>query len=47
VSGATLILLRRFSASQFWEHVQHYDATQFNFIGGDGPYALQPAAHAL
>jgi carnitine-CoA ligase len=33
VSGATLILLRRFSASQFWEHVQHYDATQFNFIG--------------
>jgi len=33
VSGATLILLRRFSASQFWEHVQHDDATQFNFIG--------------
>jgi len=33
VSGATLILLRRFSASQFWEQVQHYDATQFNFIG--------------
>ena len=33
VSGATLILLRRFRASQFWEHVQHYDATQFNFIG--------------
>jgi crotonobetaine/carnitine-CoA ligase len=33
VAGATLILLRRFSASQFWEHVQHYDATQFNFIG--------------
>jgi len=34
VSGATLILLRRFRASQFWEHVQHYDATQFNFING-------------
>ena len=33
VAGATLILLRRFRASQFWEHVQHYDATQFNFIG--------------
>jgi crotonobetaine/carnitine-CoA ligase len=33
VAGATLILLRRFSASQFWEHVQHYDVTQFNFIG--------------
>ena len=33
VSGATLILLRRFRTSQFWEHVQHYDATQFNFIG--------------
>jgi crotonobetaine/carnitine-CoA ligase len=33
VAGATLILLRRFSASQFWAHVQHYDATQFNFIG--------------
>jgi crotonobetaine/carnitine-CoA ligase len=33
VAGATLILLRRFRASQFWEHVQHYDVTQFNFIG--------------
>jgi crotonobetaine/carnitine-CoA ligase len=33
VAGATLILLRRFSASQFWEQVQHYNATQFNFIG--------------
>jgi crotonobetaine/carnitine-CoA ligase len=32
VAGATL-LLRRFSASHFWEHVQHDDATQFNFIG--------------
>ena len=33
VAGATLILLRRFRASHFWEHVQHSDATQFNFIG--------------
>jgi crotonobetaine/carnitine-CoA ligase len=33
VAGATLILLRRFSASQFWEQVQRYNATQFNFIG--------------
>ena len=33
VAGATLMLLRRFRASQFWAHVQHSDATQFNFIG--------------
>jgi carnitine-CoA ligase len=33
VARATLILLRRFSASQFWAHVRHYDATQLNFIG--------------
>ena len=53
VAGATLILLRRFSASQFWEQVQHYNATQFNFIGAmarmlyNQPPTLLDAAHGV
>lgn len=31
--GATLALDRKFSASQFWERVRHYDATAFCYIG--------------
>jgi crotonobetaine/carnitine-CoA ligase len=33
VAGATMILSPRFSASRFWEQVDHDRATQFNFIG--------------
>ncbi|WP_414431011.1 long-chain-acyl-CoA synthetase [Alcanivorax sp. IL3] len=31
--GASLALDRKFSASQFWERVRHYDATVFCYIG--------------
>ena len=33
VAGATMVLSPRFSASRFWEQVDHYQVTQFNFIG--------------
>ncbi len=33
IAGATMILMPRFSASRFWQQVDHYRATQFNFIG--------------
>ena len=33
VSGATLALRRKFSASAFWEDVRHVDATGFVYIG--------------
>jgi crotonobetaine/carnitine-CoA ligase len=32
-AGASLILLPRFSASQFWEQTRRYGATQFNAVG--------------
>jgi carnitine-CoA ligase len=31
--GASLILMERFSASQFWDEIRRYKATVFNFIG--------------
>jgi len=33
---ASLILIRRFSASRFWEQAVRYGATEFNFIGAVG-----------
>lgn len=33
---ASLILIRQFSASNFWEQAVRYGATQFNFIGAIG-----------
>lgn len=33
---ARLILIRRFSASKFWEQAVRYKATEFNFIGAIG-----------
>ena len=33
---ASLILIRRFSASRFWEQAVRYRATEFNFIGAVG-----------
>jgi crotonobetaine/carnitine-CoA ligase len=32
-AGASLVLLPRFSAHQFWDQARHYGATQFNAIG--------------
>jgi crotonobetaine/carnitine-CoA ligase len=34
--GASLIVIPRFSANQFWHQVKRYGATQFNFIGAIG-----------
>ncbi|MCX5590229.1 class I adenylate-forming enzyme family protein [Alcaligenes endophyticus] len=33
VSGATMILLPRFSASQFFNEARHYEATGFTYVG--------------
>lgn len=33
LTGATMALRRKFSASQFWEDVRRYDATHFLYIG--------------
>ena len=32
-AGATLAIDRKFSASQFWDRIRHYDATAFTYIG--------------
>jgi crotonobetaine/carnitine-CoA ligase len=34
VSGAQMVLLRRFSASTFWDTVRRHGCTEFNYIGG-------------
>jgi len=34
MSGATLVLARRFSAGDFWPDVRRYGCTAFNYIGG-------------
>ncbi len=34
VSGAQVVLARRFSASGFWDTVRRYGCTEFNYIGG-------------
>jgi len=34
--GASLILIAKFSAGQFWDQVVYYGATEFNFIGAVG-----------
>jgi crotonobetaine/carnitine-CoA ligase len=34
MSGASMVLARRFSASQFWDDVRRYGCTEFNYIGG-------------
>ncbi|NIO10996.1 MAG: AMP-binding protein [Deltaproteobacteria bacterium] len=35
-AGASLVLIRRFSASEFWSQAVRYDATEFNFVGTIG-----------
>jgi crotonobetaine/carnitine-CoA ligase len=34
LSGARMVLARRFSASAFWDEVRTYNCTAFNYIGG-------------
>lgn len=34
ISGASMVLARRFSASRFWDDIRHYGCTEFNYIGG-------------
>ncbi len=43
VAGAQMVLLDRFSASQFWDEIRYYGATQFNYLGAVIPIlAKQP-----
>jgi crotonobetaine/carnitine-CoA ligase len=44
-AGATLILQRRFSASQFWDQVDRYRPTQFNLIGAIGRVLVSLPPH--
>lgn len=41
LSGARMVLARRFSASRFWEDVRRYHCTEFNYIGGIIPILLK------
>lgn len=34
MSGARMVLARRFSASAFWNDIDRYQCTEFNYIGG-------------
>lgn len=34
MSGAQLVLARRFSASKFWDDIRRFRCTEFNYIGG-------------
>lgn len=46
LSGGTLALRRRFSASHFWEDIRRYDATAFQYIGEFCRYLLNQPADA-
>ncbi len=41
ISGAQMVLARRFSASAFWADVRAYGCTEFNYIGGIIPILLK------
>ncbi len=43
-AGASIILIPRFSANQFWKQVKQYGATQFNFIGAIGRILVSRAS---
>ena len=45
-AGATLAIDRKFSASQFWDRIRHYDATAFTYIGELLRYLLNRDATA-
>lgn len=34
ISGARMVLARRFSASRFWDDIRRHNCTEFNYIGG-------------
>ena len=34
MSGASMVLAKRFSASQFWDDIRRHGCTEFNYIGG-------------
>lgn len=41
MSGARMVLAKRFSASSFWDDIRHYGCTEFNYIGGILPILLK------
>ena len=41
MSGARMVLAKRFSASGFWDDVRRYNCTEFNYIGGILPILLK------
>lgn len=41
ISGARMVLAKRFSASRFWDDVRRYRCTEFNYIGGILPILLK------
>lgn len=41
ISGARMVLAKRFSASGFWDDVRRYHCTEFNYIGGILPILLK------
>ncbi len=43
----TLAMVERFSASQFWEQVRHYDVTHIHYLGGVLPLLLKQPASPL
>ncbi|MCF8475320.1 MAG: ATP-dependent acyl-CoA ligase [Emcibacter sp.] len=34
ISGARMVLAKRFSATRFWDDIRRYNCTEFNYIGG-------------
>ncbi|MCF8120669.1 MAG: AMP-binding protein [Deltaproteobacteria bacterium] len=46
MSGARMVLARRFSASRFWSEVEKYQCTAFNYIGSIIPILLKAAPKA-
>ncbi len=41
MSGAKMVLSKRFSASRFWPNIRKYGCTEFNYIGGILPILLK------
>jgi crotonobetaine/carnitine-CoA ligase len=41
LSGARVVLARKFSASQFWDEVRKHGCTEFNYIGGIIPMLMR------
>lgn len=43
LSGARMVLAKRFSASAFWADIRRYRCTEFNYIGGILPILMKAA----